>query len=161
MVESAKFADATVEKIEANHVIMAVGVGDRNVCNILFGRRPFVKAAATQETAKEIKILRVDVANEDELNDLKLRVVEAKSELDPGVEPGVQRPADRHDSTDADDDAEDSQADAAEEKPAPKAKSKSRSRSGRKSKPRGSAGDNASAGEDAATHEDDDDGDGQ
>ena len=95
MVESAKFADCEVAKIEATHVVMAVGVGDRNVCNILFGRRPFVKAAADPETAKEIKILRVDVTNETELNALKIRVMEAKGELDPGVEPAtpVETPA--------------------------------------------------------------------
>jgi len=86
MVESAKFADVEVATIEATHVVMAVGVGDRNVCNILFGRKPFVKAAADPETAKEIKILRVDVANEEELTELKARVMEAKGELDPGIE---------------------------------------------------------------------------
>ena len=86
MVETAKFADVTVEKIEEEHVIMAVGVGDRNVCNILFGRKPFVKAAADAKTAAEIRILRVDVANEEELNELKTRVHQAKGELDPGVE---------------------------------------------------------------------------
>lgn len=86
MVETAKFADAEVAKIEATHVVMAVGVGDRNVCNILFGRKPFVKAAADPQTAKEIRILRVDVANEEELAELKARVMQAKGELDPGIE---------------------------------------------------------------------------
>jgi len=86
MVETAKFEEAEVAKIEETHVVMAVGVGDRNVCNILFGRKPFVKAASDPETAKEIRILRVDVANEEELAELKSRVLQAKGELDPGIE---------------------------------------------------------------------------
>jgi hypothetical protein len=87
MVETAKFEEAEVAKIEETHVVMAVGVGDRNVCNILFGRRPFIKAASQTDTAKEIKILRVDVANEEELTELKARVLKAKGELDPGIDP--------------------------------------------------------------------------
>lgn len=86
MVETAKLADAEVAKIEETHVVMAVGVGDRNVCNILFGRKPFVKAASDPATAKEIRILRVDVADEEELTELKARVMKAKGELDPGIE---------------------------------------------------------------------------
>lgn len=86
MVETQPLAEVTEERLEEAEVIMAVGVGDRNVSNVLFGRKEFVAAAAHQDTAAKINVLRVEVAGEEELEELKKKAKEAKDELDEGVE---------------------------------------------------------------------------
>lgn len=86
MVESQPFAEATEEKLAEADVIMAIGQGDRQAPKVLVGRKKFVSAASNKNISEETKILRVEVASEEELGELKDKVKEAKSELDPGVE---------------------------------------------------------------------------
>ncbi|MBC8875445.1 MAG: hypothetical protein H8E44_38965 [Planctomycetes bacterium] len=86
MVESETFAEATVEKLAEAEVIMAIGLGDRQAPKVLVGRKQFVSAASNPETAVETKILRVELASDEELEELKARIKEAKKELDPSVE---------------------------------------------------------------------------
>jgi hypothetical protein len=85
MVESEPFAEATVEKLAEADVIMAIGQGDRQAPKVLVGRKKFVSAASNRNIAAETKILRIEVASEEELGELTERVKEAKGELDPGV----------------------------------------------------------------------------
>ena len=85
MVESEPFAEATVEKLAEADVIMAIGQGDRQAPKVLVGRKKFVSAASNKNISEETKILRVEVASEEELGELTERVKEAKGELDPDV----------------------------------------------------------------------------
>ena len=86
MVESETFAEATAEKLAEADVIMAIGLGDRQAPKVLAGRKQFVSAASNPAIAAETKILRVEVASDEELEELKAKVKEAKKELDAGVE---------------------------------------------------------------------------
>lgn len=86
MVESQPFAEATVEKLTEADIIMAIGVGDRQAPKVLAGRTKFVSAASNKAIAEETKILRVEIANDEELAELMDKVKEAKGELDSGDE---------------------------------------------------------------------------
>lgn len=86
MVESVAFAEAAAEKLAEADVIMAIGQGDRQAPKVLIGREKFVSAASNPAISAETKILRVDIASEEELGELTEKVKEAKGELDPGVE---------------------------------------------------------------------------
>jgi len=86
MVESQPFAEATAERLAEADVIMAIGQGDRQAPKVLVGRKQFVSAASNPAIAAETKILRVEVASDEELGELKEKVKEAKGELDLGAE---------------------------------------------------------------------------
>ena len=83
MVETATFVEATLTKLAEADVIMAIGIGDRRTPKVLIGRERFAIAASNRDTATETNILRVTVAGEEEFEELKNRVKEAKGELDP------------------------------------------------------------------------------
>ena len=77
--------EATVEALADATVIMAVGVGDRHMSNVLLGRKEFARIAGNPALVAETKIVRVKVEGEEQFEDLKGRVKEAKGELDPDV----------------------------------------------------------------------------
>jgi hypothetical protein len=79
------FEEATVESMEDAAVVMAVGVGDRHMSNVLVGRKEFVRVAANPALAAETKIVRVKVENEEQFEELKARVKAATGRLDPDV----------------------------------------------------------------------------
>ncbi|HUG66640.1 MAG TPA: hypothetical protein VMM76_02740 [Pirellulaceae bacterium] len=77
--------EATVESLADAAVIMAVGIGDRHMSNVLLGRKEFARVAGNPALVAETKILRVKIEGEEQLDVLKARVKEAKGELDPDV----------------------------------------------------------------------------
>ncbi|HRX81672.1 MAG TPA: hypothetical protein P5307_21535 [Pirellulaceae bacterium] len=79
------FEEATVESLGDAAVIMAVGVGDRHMSNVLLGRKEFARVAGNPAMVAETKIVRVKVNGEDQLDELKCRVQEAQGGLDPDV----------------------------------------------------------------------------
>jgi hypothetical protein len=79
------FEEATVESLGDAAVIMAVGVGDRHMSNVLLGRKEFARVAGNPAMVAETKIVRVKVNGEDQLDELKCRVQEALGGLDPDV----------------------------------------------------------------------------
>ena len=83
MVETATFVEATLTKLAKADVIMAIGFGNRQAPKVLVGRELFAIAASNRDTATETNILRVTIAGEEEFEELKNRVKEAKGELDP------------------------------------------------------------------------------
>jgi hypothetical protein len=80
------FEEATVESLEDAEVIMAIGVGDRHMSNVLVGRKVFARVAGNPALAEETKIVRVKVEGEEQFEDLKGRVKEAHHQLDSDVE---------------------------------------------------------------------------
>ena len=78
--------EATVESLADAAVIMAVGVGDRHMSSVLLGRKEFARIAGKPALVAETKIVRVKVEGEEQFEELKGRVKEAKGELDPDVE---------------------------------------------------------------------------
>ena len=85
MVESTTLEEATEEKLAEADVIMAVGIGDPNVTNIVLGRAQFIRATSDRTVSAETNILRVKVSGDEEFDQLKERVKQAKGELDPNV----------------------------------------------------------------------------
>jgi len=79
------FEEATVESLEDAAVIMAVGVGDRHMSNVLLGRKEFARVAGNPALVAETKIVRVKVEGEEQFEELKARVKEAAGRLDPDV----------------------------------------------------------------------------
>ena len=79
------FEEATVESLADAAVIMAVGVGDRHMSNVLLGRKEFARIAGNPAMVAETKIVRVKVEGEEQLEELKGRVKEAKGKLDSDV----------------------------------------------------------------------------
>jgi hypothetical protein len=77
--------EATVESLTDAAVIMAVGVGDRHMSSVLLGRKEFARVAGNPALVAETKIVRVKVEGEEQFEELKGRVKEAKGELDPDV----------------------------------------------------------------------------
>lgn len=77
--------EATIESLTDAAVIMAVGIGDRHMSNVLLGRKEFARVAGNPALVAETKIFRVRVEGEEQLEVLKARVKEAKGELDPDV----------------------------------------------------------------------------
>ena len=77
--------EATIESLADAAVIMAVGIGDRHMSNVLLGRKEFARVAGNPALVAETKIFRVRVEGEEQLEVLKARVKEAKGELDPDV----------------------------------------------------------------------------
>ena len=59
------FEEATVESLEDAAVIMAVGVGDRHMSNVLVGRKEFARVAGNPALVAETKIVRVKVEGEE------------------------------------------------------------------------------------------------
>ena len=86
MIEIVTFEEATVEKLSAADVIMTIGRGDPQAPAVLIGRKTFVSAAGDRQIAAETNILRVRVGTDEEFEELKSRVKEAKGGLDPGEE---------------------------------------------------------------------------
>ena len=86
MVEMETFEELSEEKLEAADVIMVIGVGDPHAPKVLLGRQKIVSAARNPGIAEETNILRVKVANEEELEELTEKVKQAKGELDPDCE---------------------------------------------------------------------------
>jgi hypothetical protein len=90
--------EATVESLEDAAVIMAVGIGDRHMSNVLLGRKEFARVAGNPALVAETKIVRVKVESEEQFEELKARVQEAAGRLDPDVkepeakEPDVKKP---------------------------------------------------------------------
>ena len=83
MIEVVSFEEATVEKLSAADVIMTIGWGDSQAPAVLLGRKTFANAAASREVAAETNIVRVRVGTDEEFEELKGRVKEAKGEQDP------------------------------------------------------------------------------
>ncbi|MCA9124728.1 MAG: hypothetical protein H6822_25395 [Planctomycetaceae bacterium] len=79
------FEEATVKSLEDAVVIMAVGVGDRHMSNVLIGRKEFARVAGKPAIVAETKIVRVKVNGEDQLEELKCLVQESHGGLDPDV----------------------------------------------------------------------------
>ena len=79
------FEEATVEALADAAVIMAVGVGDRHMSNVLYGRKEFVRVAPNPALVAETKIVRVKVDGEEQLEELKGRVKEVTGMLDSDV----------------------------------------------------------------------------
>lgn len=77
--------EATVKSLEDAAVIMAVGVGDRHMSNVLIGRKEFARVAGNPAMVAETKIVRVRINGEDQLDELKCRVQESHGGLDPDV----------------------------------------------------------------------------
>ena len=86
MIEIVTFEEATVEKLSEADVIMTIGRGDPQAPAVLLGRKTFASAAADKLVAAETTIVRVRVGTDEEFDELKSRVKEAKGELDPGEE---------------------------------------------------------------------------
>ena len=86
MIEIVTLEEATVAKLEEADVIMTIGYGDPQAPRVLLGRARFASAAANPEIAKETTTLRVKIESDEEFEDLKDRVREAKGALDPGEE---------------------------------------------------------------------------
>ncbi|MBC8354048.1 MAG: hypothetical protein H8E66_18810 [Planctomycetes bacterium] len=80
------FEEATVESLADAAVIMAVGVGDRHMSNVLLGRKEFARVAGKPALVEETKIVRVKVAGDEQFEELKCRVQEAQGGLDPDVQ---------------------------------------------------------------------------
>ena len=83
MIEVVTMEEATVEKLTEAEVIMTVGWGDPQAPRVLAGRARFAVAAANKEIAAEMPIVRVKVESDEQYEELKGRVKEAKGELDP------------------------------------------------------------------------------
>ena len=83
MIEVVTFEEATVEKLTGAEVIMTIGWGDPQAPRVLSGRARFAVAAANKEIAAEMPIVRVKVESDEQFEELKGRVKEAKGELDP------------------------------------------------------------------------------
>lgn len=79
------FDEATVEVLSGAAVIMAVGIGDRHMSNVLLGRKEFARVAGNPALVSETKIVRVKVDGDDQFEELKCRVQEAQGGLDPDV----------------------------------------------------------------------------
>ena len=79
------FDDATVESLADAVVIMAVGIGDRHMSNVLIGRKEFARVAGNPALVAETKIVRVKVDGDEQFEELKCRVQEAFGGLDPDV----------------------------------------------------------------------------
>ena len=86
VIETATLEEATVEKLTEAAVIMTAGWGDPQAPKVLVGRQEFVRAGANAEIAKETAVLRVKITSDEEFEELKSRVKEAKGDLDPGEE---------------------------------------------------------------------------
>ena len=86
--------EATVESLADAVVIMAVGVGDRHMSNVLLGRKEFARVAGNPALVAETKIVRVKVEGEEQFEELRGRVKKAKGELDPDVREAVIKKAD-------------------------------------------------------------------
>lgn len=82
MIEVVPFEEATVEKLSTADVIMTMGYGDPQSPRVLVGRAQFVQAATNKETAAQTTIFRVKIANDEEFEEFKSRVAEAKGSLD-------------------------------------------------------------------------------
>ena len=86
--------EATVESLEDAAVIMAVGIGDRHMSNVLLGRKEFARVAGNPALVAETKIVRVKVESEEQFEELKARVKEAAGRLDPDVKEAEVKKAD-------------------------------------------------------------------
>jgi len=96
MIEVITFEEATVEKLSGADVIMTIGWGDSQAPAVLLGRKTFANAAANREVAAATNIVRVKVGTDEEFEELKNRVKEAKGEQEPGEqEPGEPEPSEQ------------------------------------------------------------------
>ena len=86
MIEVVEFEEATAEKLSEADVIMAIGYGSPYTAPVLFGRDTFARVAGNKQIAADYSILRIKIRTDEELEELKSRVKQAKGELDPGQE---------------------------------------------------------------------------
>lgn len=93
-METVSLEQATVEKLATADVIMAVGFGDPHSPHVLVGRSEFIAAGKSKAIAEETKILRVQIKEQSDLDQLNERVEEAKGEPRAADDSGASDPGD-------------------------------------------------------------------